>query len=98
MAWVGQNRPAKPRKDTRGPAGAVSAPDGRYNQGVMMSPLMRTITTIDQLLAAGDIGQCELVRGELHMMSPAGANHGGVAAEALRIENTKPNTPLDFHP
>jgi Uma2 family endonuclease len=48
-----------------------------------MSALTRTITTVDQLLDAGDIGRCELVRGELHMMSPAGADHGGVATEIL---------------
>ena len=32
--------------------------------------------TADDLLAAGDIGRCELVRGELLMMSPAGFEHG----------------------
>lgn len=36
------------------------------------------ITTAEQLLEAGDIGRCELVRGELIMMSPAGSQHGGV--------------------
>lgn len=35
-----------------------------------------SISTAEQLLAAGDIGRCELVRGELIMMSPAGAPHG----------------------
>jgi Uma2 family endonuclease len=37
------------------------------------------ITTADALLAAGDIGRCELVRGELVMMSPAGFDHGRIA-------------------
>jgi Uma2 family endonuclease len=37
------------------------------------------ITTAEQLLAAGDIGPCELVGGELMMMSPAGSRHGRVA-------------------
>ena len=36
------------------------------------------ITTAEQLLAAGDIGRCELVRGELIMMSPAGSEHGWI--------------------
>jgi Uma2 family endonuclease len=36
------------------------------------------IITAEQLLAAGDIGRCELVRGKLIMMSPAGAEHGWV--------------------
>ena len=38
--------------------------------------------TADELLAMGDIGRCELIYGELIMMSPAGAEHGVVA---LRI-------------
>jgi Uma2 family endonuclease len=36
----------------------------------------QTITTAQQLFEAGDIGPCELVRGELIMMSPAGFEHG----------------------
>jgi hypothetical protein len=36
------------------------------------------VTTAEALLAAGDIGRCELVRGELIMMSPAGSEHGWV--------------------
>lgn len=37
------------------------------------------ITTAEQLERAGDIGRCELLRGELTMMSPAGSHHGDVA-------------------
>lgn len=39
-----------------------------------------TITTAQQLLEAGDIGRCELIRGVLRMMSPAGLEHGHIAA------------------
>lgn len=40
-----------------------------------------SITTAEQLLlACGDIGPCELVAGELRMMSPAGFRHGAVTA------------------
>ncbi len=35
--------------------------------------------TADELFAMGDIGRCELIHGELVMMSPAGAEHGVVA-------------------
>ncbi|MBC8109102.1 MAG: Uma2 family endonuclease [Anaerolineae bacterium] len=35
--------------------------------------------TADELLAMGDIGRCELIYGELVMMSPAGVPHGIVA-------------------
>ena len=35
--------------------------------------------TAEELLAMGDIGRCELVRGEIIMMSPAGADHGEIA-------------------
>ena len=37
------------------------------------------ITTAEQLLRAGDIGRCELVRGELRMMIPPGFEHGRIA-------------------
>jgi len=33
-------------------------------------------TTAEDLLAAGDIGRCELVGGTVVMMSPAGFEHG----------------------
>lgn len=36
------------------------------------------ITTAEQLLHAPELGRCELVRGELIMMSPAGFEHGRV--------------------
>lgn len=38
-----------------------------------------SISTAKALLEAGDLGRCELIRGVLFMMSPAGAEHGGVA-------------------
>ena len=38
------------------------------------------ITTAEQLLRAGDIGRCELIRGELRMMNPAGGEHGRIAS------------------
>lgn len=38
--------------------------------------MARDVTTAEELLRAGDIGRCELVRGELHMMIPPGARHG----------------------
>ncbi len=37
------------------------------------------ITTAEELLDAPDLGRCELVSGELIMMSPAGFEHGVVA-------------------
>ena len=36
------------------------------------------ITTAEQLLRADDIGRCELVRGTLKMMIPAGDEHGRI--------------------
>jgi Uma2 family endonuclease len=37
------------------------------------------LTTAEELLAMGDIGRCELIYGEIVMMSPAGLEHGVVA-------------------
>src|SRR6476660_5699990 len=37
------------------------------------------LVTAEELLRMGDIGRCELIYGELVMMSPAGAEHGVVA-------------------
>lgn len=42
------------------------------------------ITTAEQLLRNPHIGRCELIRGELHMMSPSGAQHGLVAGVMFR--------------
>ena len=36
------------------------------------------ITTAEQLLSAGDLGRCELVRGRLRTMIPAGGEHGRI--------------------
>jgi Uma2 family endonuclease len=41
---------------------------------------VENITTAEQLLAAGDIGRCELIRGRLITMPPNGAEHGWIAA------------------
>lgn len=48
------------------------------------TPLTRLITA-DELYAMGDIGRCELIYGELIMMSPAGPLHGMVAARIGRV-------------
>src|SRR3954462_13130997 len=44
-----------------------------------MSTVTSKSMTAEELLARGDIGRCELIYGELVMMSPAGAEHGVVA-------------------
>jgi Uma2 family endonuclease len=41
--------------------------------------------TADELLRMGDIGRCEIIYGELVMMSPAGAEHGVVAMRLGRF-------------
>lgn len=38
------------------------------------------ITSAEQLARSHDLGRCELVRGELVMMSPTGEEHGWIAA------------------
>ena len=43
------------------------------------------ITTAEELLDAPDPGRCELVLGELVMMSPAGFEHGVVAGRVYGI-------------
>ena len=51
------------------------------------------ITTAEQLLHATGLGRCELVRGELIMMSPAGTEHGCIA---IRV-GTRLNTFVELH-
>jgi Uma2 family endonuclease len=49
-----------------------------------MSIPTQNITTAEELLnAASDLGPCELVRGELIMMSPGKGRHGAVEARVL---------------
>lgn len=50
-----------------------------------MSTIEQTITTAAQLLQTPGLGRCELVRGELIEMSPAGYEHGRLAAEIAGI-------------
>ncbi|MBM4088647.1 MAG: Uma2 family endonuclease [Planctomycetes bacterium] len=45
------------------------------------------VTTAEQLLHASDLGRCELLRGELVMMSPSGFEHGRLVTSVA--------TPLD---
>jgi len=42
------------------------------------------ITTAEQLLRAQDLGRCELVHGDLVMMSPAGFEHGRIVVRITR--------------
>ncbi len=42
------------------------------------------IRTAEQLLRHPHIGRCELIRGNLHMMSPSGAEHGMVAGRLFK--------------
>jgi Uma2 family endonuclease len=47
--------------------------------------VIETITTAEELLNAPELGRCELVRGELVMMSPAGFEHGRIALTIGRL-------------
>jgi Uma2 family endonuclease len=49
-----------------------------------MSATSTKPVTADQLLKMGDIGRCELIYGELVMMSPAGMEHGFIASRICR--------------
>jgi len=50
-----------------------------------MSAVSTKLITADELLEMGDIGRCELIYGELVMMSPAGFEHGVVAVRITRF-------------
>jgi Uma2 family endonuclease len=52
------------------------------------------ITTAEQLFQAPELGRCELLRGELVMMWPAGSEHGMIVAEIAGIlrDFVKPRT------
>jgi Uma2 family endonuclease len=49
-----------------------------------MSTTTRPITA-DELCAMGDIGRCELIKGEIIRMPPAGADHGDIAGEVFGL-------------
>jgi Uma2 family endonuclease len=49
-----------------------------------MTTAIRQITA-EELLAIGDIGRCELIRGEIVPMSRAGSEYGRIAAKMLRV-------------
>jgi Uma2 family endonuclease len=54
-----------------------------YNNVVVT--IERLITTAEQLAGATGLGRCELLRGELIMMTPAGAEHGRIAASVAAV-------------
>jgi Uma2 family endonuclease len=62
--------------------GSLSDRRVRYTSAMQK---VRRVTTAEQLLAAGDIGPCELVRGRLVMMTPAGEKHGRFGFNLARI-------------
>lgn len=43
------------------------------------------LVTAEELFEMGDIGRCELVRGEIIPMSPPGAEHGDLAGQLLYL-------------
>jgi Uma2 family endonuclease len=49
-----------------------------------MSTATKPITA-EELYAMGDIGRCELVKGEIIHMAPAGADHGDIAGEMFGL-------------
>lgn len=44
-----------------------------------------SLVSADQLSGLGDVGRCELIRGKLIRMSPAGGRHGKIALKAGRL-------------
>jgi Uma2 family endonuclease len=87
---MGEDRPAEEKQTKRarrhpqfsecssvlGMAELLKAPPFCYDEGMVATA---PITTAAQLALAADLGRCELIRGDLVMMSPAGAQHGAVA-------------------
>ena len=53
-----------------------------------------TITTVEQLWQHHGGSRCELVRGELRMMSPAGSEHGWVIMNIAAPLGTSSDAPL----
>ena len=66
------------------PNGGESIPGLQCGILLCMATVER-IMTAEELLRATDLGRCELIHGELIMMSPAGSEHGAIAAEVAAI-------------
>ena len=54
-------------------------PPTTTSYGIQFKRMAHDIHTAEQLLGAGDIGRCELLRGELVTMIPPGGRHGELA-------------------
>ena len=83
-AAIPASRPNRPRPyEFFGAAMVVGCWIHRPRCGILLDmATAEPITTAEQLFQASDLGRCELLRGELIMMSPAGSKHGMIA---LRI-------------
>lgn len=51
---------------------------------MISAPVRQRVITGDELLAMGDIGPCELVKGRIVPMSTTGGEHGLLEAEIAR--------------
>lgn len=63
----------------------MAGPSCRHAVYSFYMTAVESITTADQLFHASNLGRCELLRGELNMMSPAGSEHGMIAAELAAV-------------
>jgi Uma2 family endonuclease len=50
-----------------------------------MSQQLAKLITAEELFEMGDIGRCELIKGEIIHMAPASAEHGDIAMEIARL-------------
>ena len=80
FARPGEGTPANTRPPSASPASTGRASFG-YRSAMSTASSDQPMTADDLLARSSELGRCELIEGELVMMTPAGGDHGAIVNE-----------------